>query len=482
MCSPIRSMAAISALASTGQQSRRAGERVAVGLGVDLDRAVGMDLGVEHVRAGAEVDDVEHGDVLAQLLLGDLERAAQLGGVEQAPGAPGVDQDAGQRDQPGEALRADGGVGAVAVGVLAVARAVAAPRPGRATSPARWPWHPRRPARRPAARPCGAPPAVPTRSRSSSTQLGRTDDAGVLTQAEHPGDQLARVGVRGDEEPVAGIVVLAGGADLAVAAEVALDLPGDAAADPHLGDPDRLSELPVDPVGVGPRVEVVGALEVVLGLGGVADLAADPREAEDPDRAALVRAADDVELAPLVQQLVGVDAAGADLVALHRVVVEHDRLAAEDGGLDLGQALGDVVAAGRAGDAERDRALLRGVERAWPPPGDLLEREPQRLGVGELAVEQLQRGVERGQLLVGERDGGEVEVLRRQRVVLLLHQPVDGLLDGEHDPQGLQLRAVGIEAACERVLVHDAVTLDVTPDLRRRHGRRSAIRYEINES
>ena len=55
-------------------------------------------------------------------------------------------------------------------------------------------------------------------------ELGRADDPRVLAEAEHPGDQLTGVGVGGDEQPIA--LVLAG-AHLAVAAEMALDLPGD---------------------------------------------------------------------------------------------------------------------------------------------------------------------------------------------------------------------------------------------------------------
>ena len=266
---------------------------------------------------------------------------------------------------------------------------------------------------------------------------------------------------------------------LAVAAEVALDLPGDPPSDPDLGGADRVAELPVDPVGVGARVEVGRALEVVLGLGRVADLAADPREPEHADRVALVRAPDDVELAALVEQLVGIDPPGAQVVALHRVVVEHDRLAPEDRGLDLGQPLGDLVAAGRAGDPERDRVLLGGAQRARAAPGDLLQRQPQRLGVGELAVEQLQRGAQRRQLLVGELDRGQVEVLGRQRVRLLLDEAVDRLLDREQDPQRLELRAVGIEPARERVLVHRAVALDVAADLRRGHG--TALGHQIGD-
>ena len=49
------------------QQARRAREVVAVGVGIDLD-LVAVDLRVEHVGAAAEVDDVQHVEVLAQLL------------------------------------------------------------------------------------------------------------------------------------------------------------------------------------------------------------------------------------------------------------------------------------------------------------------------------------------------------------------------------------------------------------------------------
>ena len=126
--------------------------------------------------------------------------------------------------------------------------------------------------------------------------------------------------------------------------------------------------------------------------------------------------------------------------------------------------------AGGGGDAERDRALLGGPQRARAPPGDLLQRQPQRLGVGEFAVEQAERGLQRGQLLVGEGDRRQVEVLRAQRVVLLLGRAVGRPLDGQLDAQRLELGAVGVEAPREGVLVHAAVALDVTPDLQCRDG------------
>src|SRR6202012_56 len=112
--------------------------------------------------------------------------------------------------------------------------------------------------------------------------------------------------------------------EAAVVGEVALDLPGDAVAEPDLGGADAVTELPLDAIPVGARVEVVGPLEVVLGLRRVPDLAEDAGEAEDADRVTLVRAADHVELAALVQQLIGVDLARLALVAFHRVVVEDD--------------------------------------------------------------------------------------------------------------------------------------------------------------
>src|SRR5947209_14078857 len=104
--------------------------------------------------------------------------------------------------------------------------------------------------------------------------------------------------------------------------------------------------------------------------------------------------ADQVALVSLVEELVGIDAAGPHVVAFHRVVVEDDRLAAEDRRFDLGQALGDLMAAGGAGDPERDGAVLWGAEWAGTAPGDLLKRQAQGLGIGELAVKEMQGGVE----------------------------------------------------------------------------------------
>ena len=141
-----------------------------------------------------------------------------------------------------------------------------------------------------------------------------------------------------------------------------------------------------------------------------------------------------------------------------------------DRGLDLGEALGEVAAAGGGGHRHLDRGALALVERVRVAPGDLLQGQPQRLGVGEAAVgEQQQRRAQRRQLVVGELDRVEVEVLRRQRVELGLEEALAGLLDPELDAEALQLGAVGVEATREGVVVHVAVALHLALDLERRN-------------
>ena len=244
------------------------------------------------------------------------------------PGAARLDQDRRERDEPREALGPDRGLragAAVAVAVVAVRRCgevlgVLDPlrRPAVALDQQREP-----------------PPVL-------GDELGRREHLRVLAEPEHPRDQLAVARVLGEEQAVAAALDRA---DLAVAAEVALEQPGDPLGDADLRGAGDLAELPGREVRVGARIEVGGAAEVVLGLGRVGDLAADPREAEDAQRLALVGVAEQVELAAAEEQVVGVDRARPELVALHRVVVEGDRLVAEDRGLDLRQGLGELVPA-----------------------------------------------------------------------------------------------------------------------------------------
>ena len=77
---------------------------------------------------------------------------------------------------------------------------------------------------------------------------------------------------------------------------------------------------------------------------------------------------------------------------------------------------GGVV--GRA-DADALRGVGARLVEAGAAEGQVLEREPQRLGVGELAVEVEQRRLQRRELVVLEVEPVEEVVLGAQRVELL---------------------------------------------------------------
>ena len=292
---------------------------------------------------------------------------AHLGDLDALPAPPGLNQDARERDEPSEALRADRRVGLR----IALGRGRSASRARSGGAPGGRLWAPRPPGRcRPArASRRGSSSSRARRRPCSSHQLRRAEQARILAEAEHPGDDHARAGVARAQDPVSvAVAFLAGAHHLAVATEVALDLPGDPLAQEHLGDPLLLAELPLGAIRVLARVEIGRAPEVVLGLGRVGDLAADAREPEDPDLLALMGVTEQIELAALEEQVVGVHPARAHLVAGHRVVVEGDRLVAEDRRLDLRQAHRQLMTAGRGGDRRGDRAAARARAAGWDAP------------------------------------------------------------------------------------------------------------------
>ena len=280
------------------QQPGGAVERVRVRLGVDLDLAAGQDLGVEHVGAAAEVDDVEDVEVLAQLLLGHLQRVAapraRAGARPPRPARIRTEASVTRRAKRSgrmaasarERLRGSGSPSATSVGFRARRTAAASTVSGLAG--------------------VALDDAVQPRARLLD-ELGRAEDAGVLAERERPADQQPRQRV---VRAVDGAAVVAL-RDLAVGGEVALHLPGDQVGDPDLGGADRLAELPRDAVDVLARVEVVRAREVVLGLGGVGDLALDAVQPELALGAAVVVVADEVELPALEGQVVRVHACAA---------------------------------------------------------------------------------------------------------------------------------------------------------------------------
>src|SRR4029078_12969076 len=80
-----------------------------------------------------------------------------------------------------------------------------------------------------------------------------------------------------------------------------------------------------------------------------------------------------------------------------------------------------------------------------PPERQVLEREPKRLGVGELPLEQVEAGLERRQLVVGQLDRREEVLLLAQAVELLRGELVAAR--GDRDSQILELAPVGVGAA-----------------------------------
>ena len=306
--------------------------------------------------------------------------------------------------------------------------------------------------------------------RGQVHQLRRSEQARALAELEHPRDDRARVGVLGLEHRSLGgrVVDVGGRRQRAGVAVVALDQPVHAPREPDAGRALGLAELPVRPRRVPAMVEVLRPREVVLGLRRVRDLAADPRQAEDARVLALVRVADQIELPALVEQLVRVDLPLLLRVAADRVVVEDDRLAAEDRRLHLRQALRELAPAGLGRLPERHGLLRGGAERRRLAPRELLEGEPQRLRVREFPVEQAERHPQRAELGVRELDRREVEVLGREGVALRLVRAVGRLVHLQLDAERLELGAVRVEAPRERVVVHARVALDLLLDLERR--------------
>ncbi len=294
-----------------------------------------------------------------------------------------------------------------------------------------------------------------------AAQLLGPGDLGVGPEAQDPGQQCRGRGVLRGEQARAVAAQLAA----AVGAEHLLNPPGD-----DRGQDDGclvaiVVKLPGGAVAVPRHVEVARRREIVLRARLERDAALDARQAEDPGRLAFVRVADHVPVAAQVQQRVGVHLAFGALVAPDRVVGEPDRLAPADGRLDLRQMRGHLRRVVAAEQVHRDRARSVIVERARTSQGQVLEGEPQRLRVGELALEQVQAGVQRRQLALVEIDLRQVVVLRRQRVQVALERVVGRALDGELEPHGLDLAAVGVEPAQERLVAHPAVALDGLMDL-----------------
>ena len=174
------------------------------------------------------------------------------------------------------------------------------------------------------------------------------------------------------------------------------------------------------------------------------------------------------------QQRVGVDGALPLDASRDRPVLELDRPLLRNRRLHLAQPAREL--GGIVGIADLDALgdLGRRVPEAGAAEREVLEGETERLGVGELALEEIQARLEGGELVVRELELGEEVVLRAQRVELLAGELV--ALRLERHAEREQLRAVGVEAPRERLVRHLGVPLDILLDVARRQ--RAPVRHQ----
>src|SRR5213076_1253208 len=96
------------------------------------------------------------------------------------------------------------------------------------------------------------------------------------------------------------------------------------------------------------------------------------------------------------------------------------------------------------------------------------------LRVGELPLEQVEGGLERRELVVVELQLVQEVVLRAEGVELLPGELVTLRLEGHAERE--QLGAIRVEAACERLVRHLRVALDVRLDVP--SGEEAALGHE----
>ena len=227
--------------------------------------------------------------------------------------------------------------------------------------------------------------------------------------------------------------------------------------------PDDLADLPRtrDPVLLD--VEVRRDPEVALATRREADVPADARDLERARRAAIEVVADDVPVALVEAQRVRVHRPLARPRAARAPVSEPDGALLRDRGLELREASGELGRVVGRAHAHALGRLRRGLGEAGAPESEVLQRETERLGVRELPLEVVERGLERGELVVVQVEPLEEVVLRAQRVQLLARELV--ALRLQRDAERGQLGAVGVEAPRERLVRHLAVALDVRLDV-----------------
>ncbi len=211
------------------------------------------------------------------------------------------------------------------------------------------------------------------------------------------------------------------------------------------------------------RIEIRRRPKVALPARCEGDVAANPR---DPERALVLTlevTADHVPDAVVREQRVGVQRSPRDLVAGDRPVLELHGALLGDRGLELRQAACHLRRVVGILEIDLDRALGPRLERAAAAEREVLQREAQRLGVRELALETEQRDLKRRELVVAQVEWGEEVLIREERVELLAGELVALRLERHSEPE--QLAAVGVEAARERLVGHLGIALDTALDV-----------------
>ncbi len=297
-------------------------------------------------------------------------------------------------------------------------------------------------------------------------QIRRGQHLGLRTHRKDPRRKLAPVAVGGGVDGRAVVGEPRG----AVGAEHLLHPPRDGGGEGDLGRLVAVVQLPRRPVAVAGDVDIQRRREVVLGAALEGDAALDARQAEQPDGIALVGVAGHVPVAARVQEAVRVHLALGALVAADGVVREPDGLAPADRRLDLREVRRDVRRVVAAQEVDRHGSGGVVVQRAGTAQREVLQRQPQRLGVGELAVQQVQAGLQRRQLGLVEVEFGQVVVLGRQGVQIALERVVPGAFHRQTQAHALDLGAIGVEAPQECLHAHAAVSLDRLVDLVGGHG------------
>ena len=157
-----------------------------------------------------------------------------------------------------------------------------------------------------------------------------------------------------------------------------------------------------------------------------------------------------------------------------RVVRELDRALLRDRVLELGQAtrhLGRVV---RIADGDSHGGFRSFLVEARAAEGEILEGEAQGLGVGELALEAVERRLQRREFVLFEPELGQKVVLGAQGVELFAGELVSLRVEGDSEVD--QLRAVRVEPAGERLVRHFGIALDSRLDVP--GGQRPPLRHE----